>query len=246
MLRACDDRHTYMLHVGAGWAVARVPWARRRFERALTSFDPLLRWLAVDGYGFHEGFFNWRRMYEACDVPAGLSAYGRRVFDHGLGRCSWFVGCGDPERIAGIVARFPAARRGDLWCGVALAATYAGGCPESSLQALRSLGEPHRAALAQGAAFAAKARLRAANETPHTEVAARVFCGISAVEAAAITDECLIALPPDGDEPAYEAWRRRIQRHFVDAAAGRMHDGTCAANSGESAATRDSPEQCAS
>src|SRR5436305_17603 len=44
--------HEYMLYVGAGWALARL---RRDPSRARGSFDPLLGWLAADGYGFAEG-----------------------------------------------------------------------------------------------------------------------------------------------------------------------------------------------
>jgi len=46
--------HIYMLHVGAGWAYARLPWTRRRIERVFAKLDPVLRWLAIDGYGFHQ------------------------------------------------------------------------------------------------------------------------------------------------------------------------------------------------
>ena len=48
--------HKYMMHVGAGWALARLP---ARWNRFLMKFDPLLRWLVLDGYGFHEGYFHW-------------------------------------------------------------------------------------------------------------------------------------------------------------------------------------------
>src|SRR5579859_7086343 len=32
--KGAGRRHIYMLHVGAGWAYARLPWTRRRVERA--------------------------------------------------------------------------------------------------------------------------------------------------------------------------------------------------------------------
>ena len=44
--------HAYMVHVGVGWTLARL---RRSVLPALRRYDPLLRWLVVDGYGFHEG-----------------------------------------------------------------------------------------------------------------------------------------------------------------------------------------------
>ena len=50
-----------MMHVGLGWALARL---RRSVTPYLAQLDPLLGWLAVDGYGFHEGYFDWPRYVE--------------------------------------------------------------------------------------------------------------------------------------------------------------------------------------
>src|SRR6185295_17786618 len=55
------DAHLYIIIVGAGWISARLPVPP---ERVMRSFDPVLRWLALDGYGFHEGFFHWPRSVE--------------------------------------------------------------------------------------------------------------------------------------------------------------------------------------
>src|SRR6185503_15608333 len=46
------EPHIYMMHVGLGWALARL---RRSVTQHLSKLDPLLCWLVVDGYGFHEG-----------------------------------------------------------------------------------------------------------------------------------------------------------------------------------------------
>ena len=70
-------------------------------------------------------------------------------------------------------------------------------------------------ALAQGVAFAAKTRQRAANLNAHTETACRLICGHSAEETAAITDAALEDLHADGSLPAYEVWRRRIQNKLA-------------------------------
>src|SRR5579871_5433318 len=51
-------QHIFMLHVGAGWAYARLPWMRWRMESAIRKMHPVLRWLVIDGYGFHEGYFH--------------------------------------------------------------------------------------------------------------------------------------------------------------------------------------------
>jgi len=213
------DGHYYLLFVGAGWAVARVPWARRRFERSLRRYHPLYRWLALDGYGFHEGFFYTTRLVAEQQLPPRLSDCARRVFDQGLGRSLWFSHGGDADRLAATVARFPAARREDLWSGIGLGAAYAGGVSRQQLGQLLEHARRHATHLAQGASFAAKARVRAGNPAPHTELACQVFCRTSADEAAAVTDNCLENLPSNGAKPAYEVWRTRIREHFATATA---------------------------
>lgn len=221
LLLGPGEPHVYLVIVGAGWALARLPFAR--VEALLARLDRVLGWLTLDGYGFHDGFFRWPRSIVRQEVPGRLHGYARRAFDHGLGRSLWFVEAADPERIAGRIAGFPAARRADLWAGVGLAAAYAGGVPAAALDELRALAAgtapgdrlgDHRAALAQGAAFAAAARARAGNLAPHTRLACERICGTTAEEAAALAER----LRPTGAPPgtngaaAFEGWRQEIQQ----------------------------------
>lgn len=212
-VRGPGAAHVYMVHVGLGWVLARL---RRRVEPVLARLDPLLGWLVIDGYGFHEGYFHWRRSVQAQAVPSRLAGYARRVFDQGLGRSLWFVEGADVPRLASTLATFPEERQPDLWSGVGLACAYAGSLEETALKALRELAGPYQPQLAQGAAFAAKARQRAGNPAAHTERACVVLCCLSASAAAALTDAALEHLPSAGPEPVYEVWRCRIQAHFTD------------------------------
>lgn len=206
------DRHIYMMHVGLGWALARL---RRNVTSHLTRLDPLLRWLVVDGYGFHEGYFNWPRYVEQRAVPTRLEGYELRVFDQGLGRSIWFVKGADVAAVVNAIDAFPSARRDDLWSGVGLACAYAGGCGRAAIESLRVASGQHFPAFAQGVAFAAKTRQRAANLTSHTETVCRVIGGHSAEQLATITDAALEDLHEDGGLPAYEVWRRRIQNNIA-------------------------------
>lgn len=207
--------HIYMVHVGIGWAIGRLPWLRRHLKDYLGQLNPLLCWLALDGYGFHEGYFHWPHYVVEQKTPERLSAYSCRVFDQGLGRSLWFVDGGDAGRIPVTIAKFDSSRHADLWSGVGLACAYAGGVNCTAIEVLQQAAGPYRPQLAQGAAFAAKARLRAGNGAEHTEAACRILCGLSADAAASITDEALENLPTNGDEPAYETWQKRIQTRFA-------------------------------
>jgi hypothetical protein len=202
--------HAYMVHVGMGWSLARMPW---RIRNRLDRLDPLLRWLVLDGYGFHEGYFHWSRYAEGASRPRRLRGYALRAFDQGLGRSMWFVGGADPEWIMDAIARFPGYRHSDLWSGVGLACAYAGGADAEEIRRLRLASGVYCQHLAQGVAFAAGARSRAANPAGHTELACELVCKLSAQQAADISDETRLEAREDS-APAYEVWRRLIRMRF--------------------------------
>ncbi|WBB80691.1 DUF1702 family protein [Micromonospora sp. WMMD882] len=213
------DPHVYMAYVGIGWAMARVP--RFRWSR-LTLPDPLLRWLALDGYGFHQAYFRTDRyVYGRYRDPSftwhggGPQSYVPRAVDQGIGRAMWFVYGTDPVRVADAIDGFEPERHQDLYSGAGLAATYAGGVDEEELRTFWNRAGEHQPFVAQASAFAAEARIRAGLLVPHTELATRVFCGMPAVAAASLTVQ---RRPegPDGDQlPAYELWRQQVAQEFA-------------------------------
>jgi len=211
--------HHFMLYVGYGWAVARLPWLRRNPDRARRPFDRDLGWLILDGYGFHEGYFHWRSAVTAMRVPRALSGYAARAFDQGLGRSLWFFNGANVERVAACIHRFAPERHADLWSGIGLAATYAGGVAEDELIQLLHLARPYGSHVAQGAAFAAKARYLAGVPTPHTELACRVLCGLSGLQAAAVTDSAFGATARSPADEPYETWRSEIRARLENVGA---------------------------
>jgi hypothetical protein len=210
-LEGAAKPHVYMAHVGAGWALARVS---PRLAWRLGPLDPLLRWLMFDGFGFHVGYFDARASIDRQRRPTALKGYASRAFDQGLGRAIWFAKGANVEAAAAAPLSFEETRRADLWSGIGLAAAYAGGISAHELDALVSLSGPYRVHLGQGAAFAAKARERARYPATHTEAACQAFCGMSAMEAAAITDAALPIVAPSDQGAAYEDWRREIRRRL--------------------------------
>jgi enediyne biosynthesis protein E3 len=204
--------HIYMLHVGAGWACARLPWLRWRIETFIRKFDPVLRWLVLDGYGFHQGYFHLKIPLDPALNRFSIGA--RHVFYQGLGRSLWFVhGC-DPHRISKTISGFPALYQGDSWSGIGLACAYAGGVALSDLQELVSFAGRSYSALAQGAVFAAKARQLAGNEAAHTDQACGVLAGVKTEQAAGLCDLALAQVNRNSSSP-YQQWRALVQSYFL-------------------------------
>lgn len=217
--------HSYMVWIGVGWAMARLP--RFRWSR-ITVADPLMRWLVLDGFGFHQAYFRTQQYvdqhYQERDFPwpaEGQRWYSNHAIDQGIGRALWFVGGTDAKLVGDLIAGFAEDRKPDLYSGAGLAATYAGGADEQELQGFIERAGSYRPQLAQGSAFAATARLEAGLVTAHTELATQLFCGMSPAQASALS----AAARPDpatdtGDLPAYELWRRQLVDTF--ATAGRV------------------------
>jgi hypothetical protein len=207
--------HVYMAYIGVGWAMARLPVVR---WNAIMPRDPLLRWLALDGYGFHQAYFRTgqyvTQQYQA-PIPRWPGSYSNRAADQGIGRALWFVNGADVARVADGISRFAPVRQGDLWSGAGLASVYAGGADAGELAEMARLAGPYRAHAAQGAAFAGHARLLAGLVTPGTELGVKVYCDLSVEEASVVTEETRRGLPEvDGEVPSYELWRERIRKRF--------------------------------
>jgi len=206
--------YIFAVYLGAGMGLARLRRNPEPFRRRLD--DPVLGWAVLDGYGFHEGFFAYRRHVQERATPRYLSGYGLRAFDHGLGRSLWFATGADVKRVHATIDAFPAHRQGDLWAGVGLACGYTGGVDEQAVRFVRSLAGEHAPRLAEGVVVAARARHQVGNPGDNVETACRVICRMTSQEAAEIALSALHDLPTDDIEPAYEIWRQRIRSQFTN------------------------------
>lgn len=217
------EPHTFLTYIGIGFAMARLP--RRRWSRVLpdlagSPYYPDLGWLAVDGYGFDLAYFNPRRWVERQETPRpypwlGAAEYFLRAVDQGIGRALWFIHGARVPDVAGAVARFSPRRRPDLWSGVGLAATFAGGADVESLARLAVAAGDHRPELAQGAVFAAKARTFAGLVPAHTELAISTLGGLSASAAGELVDAAVSASRAAGSGLVYEQWRSYVRHRFA-------------------------------
>jgi hypothetical protein len=212
---ACTtEDYSYLTHVGAGWALARVPWRRRAILRHL---DPVHSWLAFDGLGFHDGYFHSRR------IDAGwrrlTTGYAARAYDQGVGRAVWFSSGGSIAGAAAAIARLDAARHNDLWAGLGLAVGYAGGATAMELQLVLQAAPDARVWLAQGAAFAAEARAQADHVPPCTHETVRVLTGLDVEKTVQLVRRVRQSLPSTATEtlPSYELWRLGVQHELASA-----------------------------
>ncbi|MET8989385.1 DUF1702 family protein [Nonomuraea wenchangensis] len=209
--RCTDDRYTHLIHVGVGWAYARLrltPWTGVR------AHTRILRWLAWDGWGFHEAFFRPGAVFHGAVERAARTA-ARPIRDQGVGRALWFYAGADPARVSEVIDGFASSRRADLWAGIGLAACYTGAQSSAGLERLVQACGHHRPHLAQGAAFAAKARHLSGHVPQSCADAVTHLTGATVAQAAAWTDDALAKLADKPDTPAtYERWREQIRRSW--------------------------------
>ncbi len=198
---------TYLAHVGAGWALARVPWRRRHI---LAPLDPLHRWLAFDGLGFHDTYFSHHRILGGW--RRRQLGYAARAYDQGVGRALWFVAGGSTTDAIDLILAFPASRQGDLWSGLGLATAYAGPVDRDEIAGALQFAGASAEHYAQGVAFACEARVLAGHVPAHTEMAAHIVAGRGAKLLSDLVREARDRLPDAADDglPRYELWRRSV------------------------------------
>ncbi|MEU1586964.1 DUF1702 family protein [Micromonospora sp. NPDC005710] len=219
LLRGPGLPHTFLTYIGIGFAMARLPrplWKNVLPDLTGTPYYPTMSWLAVDGYGFDRAYFETDRwVQQQRPLPAypwlGRADYFPRAVDQGIGRALWFIHGGEPADVTAAVDRFAPERRSDLWSGVGLAATFAGGTTPEGLRHLRTAAGEHRDHLGQGAVFAAKARTFAGYLPEHSEAGVTVLAGLPAAKAAVLADEVAAVGFGDTEDPDYEVWRHRIR-----------------------------------
>ena len=206
---AHDGRYAYLIHVGAGWALAKL---HRRGLGSLASDAPLLRWLAYDGMGFCQAFFAGPRQLRRWAAHPGSCDPTCDIRHQGFGRSLWFRTCGDPPTAAEHIARLAPWHRADAWSGLALAAVYAGGVRLSVFERLGEIAGTQRAAVAQGAAFAAEAWQHSGYVPESAQAAVQIFTGVGVLQAAAWTLDARRAVEfPGAGAADYRRWRLLIQ-----------------------------------
>ena len=182
--RQIAPQHDFITMVGAGFAIARVPFGLRRLAVYQAKLDPMTAWCLTDGYGFHQGFFHWHRFIQMQKAPPpSFDLQKRALFDAGVGRAMWWVFGAEPYAIAAAISNFTRDRQPEMWAGIGTALAYANGSPVESLSKFSELAGAFRADLVSGIPFAAHMRVKGMNPAPWTEKACQDLLGLSVTEA---------------------------------------------------------------
>jgi hypothetical protein len=227
LLLGPGHQHIFLAYIGIGFAMSRIPkalWRHVLPDLHDSPYHPIMSWLAVDGYGFDRAYFDTERWIVTQRVPAhypwqDAPAYFPRAFDQGAGRALWFIHGGRPDSVAEAVGRFAKSRQSDLWSGVGVAATYAGG--PYGIAGLRAAAGEHWSELALGSIFAAKARSHAGHMPTHCESAVNELAGVTGKAAVVIADNTkprardTSDMSSQTDTPDYELWRQKIRSRLV-------------------------------
>lgn len=215
--------HLLLCYIGIGFAMARLPrplWKKILPDLEPSLFHPTMSWLCVDGYGFDLAYFHPKKWVAEQKVPEpypwlGHPEYFLRAVDQGIGRALWFMHGGIPDAVTEAVERFAEARHGDLWSGVGLAATFAGGCEPEGLRKLREAAGEHRAQLGLGSVFASTGRTAAGFNPEHSVQALEALTGLTPEEAVILGATTHPGTEPTGPEPLYETWRANVRAELT-------------------------------
>ena len=231
LLKGPGSRHILLAYIGMGFAMSHLPrplWKKVIPDLSPDPYYPTMSWLAVDGYGFDLAYFHTKRWVDGQKVPApyrweNSPDYFLRAVDQGIGRALWFICGAQAPAVAAAAGRFASHRQPDLWSGIGLAATFAGGSDAEGLAALRRSSGEYWSQLALGVVFAAKARAYAGFVPDHSQLACSALGGISVDKAVSLADGTAPATAEAGATPTtagagatpvYEQWRERIRAYF--------------------------------
>ena len=201
--------HEHIAMVGAGFAIARVPFARFRLESYQKKLNEYTAFLIADGYGFHDGFFKWKDFVDGRKpAPESLISQNRILYDSGIARAMWWVYGADPDGIAGAISRFSEERRAEMWAGIGVALSYASagpGVPDPSAHLLELAG-PYRYDVLSSIPFSAHMRRTGGNPAPWTDRACSQLLNMTVTEASDMVVSSLQAFLDSWQGPAGERW----------------------------------------
>ena len=202
-------QYPMLVHAGVGLTMSKLPW---REQGILAELDPLYRWFAYDGRGYHNMYFAPDKTL--ASPTSGLKGYAARAYDQGAGRGIWFISGASVDKAAKTIAAMASERQADLWSGVGFAICYAGPAGSREFMAAKALAGDHGAALATGVALACAARVQDQSILPETEAAITDLWDMSPEALAEQVEAARASLSSLTADNGYALWRDKIAADF--------------------------------
>ncbi|HKR03933.1 MAG TPA: DUF1702 family protein [Bacteroidia bacterium] len=175
-----SQHHEGQVHIGLGWAIAEAKPGDLSFMKTIHSKIAFRVW---DGCGYYNGIFRQRQTIKNQTRQDYISENNFKSYDQGIGRSMWYNCKGHPAKVAETIQTFSVSRQDDLWRGVGIACSFAGGCDANILSNLFSLAGKNSVHLSLGAIMVAKSRSQANTVTKHIELVCKVWCNLSVQDA---------------------------------------------------------------
>ena len=203
--------HTVQVHIGLGWAVGQrqIP-----VFPILQKIAPIYHARVMDGYGYYDGTFRHRTSIRDKVIAEEIKNNMNLMpgYDQGIGRSLWYASKGDITKLTELVNGFDESRRSDMWRGIGIAMAYVGAYDEALLQAVFESAGIYKYQLSVGAALLARSRFDADTANDEADMACRIWCHISAVDAVRVTHETEPVSPVSGDK--YADWVKNMEGIF--------------------------------
>ena len=205
------EQYPILVHAGVGLTISKLPW---REKGILKRLDPFYRWLAYDGRGYHNMYFEPEKTL--ARPSSGLQGYASQAYDQGAGRGIWFVSGASVDKAAETIATMAGERQPDLWAGVGLAICYAGPAGATEFMAAKALAGDFAANMATGVALACAARVKDQSILAETREAIAALWGVTPEELAKRVEAARHALSSSDEVNGYAAWREKIAGEFAE------------------------------
>ena len=202
-MRRSEQAYVPHVHVGLGWAIAKLKLSSLIF---LDTLKPSMIFRVLDGHGYYDGVFRQVQTINNQRRPVPVDPIHHSSYDQGVGRSLWYSAGGDVARVSEAVRAFSTDRHPALWRGVGVAAAFVGGCDEHKLDSLLENSADQRKNLIFGAAMAIKARVATNTISADTALACQVLLNLSAKTISHV----IFGLESISDEESYSQFLSRL------------------------------------
>ena len=202
--------HNIQYHIGLGWALAQLQLDAVPY---MLQLGPIDRYRVPDGYGYYDAIFRTKRSIHNQQKLEEFNKAGSSAYYQGIGRGIWYLSLGRKDEAKNLIDKFAEERHADLWRGLGIACSYAGGCDELALKEIMILAGDYKPHLATGAVMVAICRENAGFMSADTELACKIWCKQSAAVLASAHKPDDISLKAN-EESAYLNWIWSIESSF--------------------------------